>query len=640
MKVEIWRVIIILIFGMNTMTSYAQLQIRPINHLSSSISSNSARVNTTRDTVDLPFWDDFSFSNITADTSLWESNTGTLINGTLGKSAPTVNVASFDGNDLFGNPHNPGGVGSDTVDVLTSQPINLEAVKLDKRDSVWFSFYWQMQGWGEAPEQRDFLMIQFLDKNGTWNEERTLLGSKENIFDSFKKESIQVDHEDYFHSGFQFRFVSVGNSLGPYDAWHIDYVYLNQDRSPLNESLEDRATADPPTPIFSEYTMIPYDVLFDFPDTIYRDISFALATLENRAQNVEFEYTLARYEYPNTDSAKYIEDLYYIEDLDDNFQLPPLGRNTNFIPALNHSYFDKNYDSLFIQTELIFLSADSYFVKSIDGPSDAEVITPFVDENYNYRLNDTIRSYFEIHETLAYDDGSAEYAAGLNKNESELAIYFKTPSQDTLTSIDIYFPQISRPPADAISPSGERIILKVLKKLSNEPVDELRSQEFIIPGGAGLNMFDRFTFDVPIIVSGEFYVTFQQLTNEYIGIGLDNNSTLGTSKISVKIEEEWEQNLKVEGMLMMRPIFEDSDFVVAGVVDNRNLNYSVYPNPADYSLTIQGELDRYELYNVSGKLLKKGQSNRIQVSDLLDGIYLLKIQRGKSYETKKVQIQH
>ncbi|MDW3210364.1 MAG: T9SS type A sorting domain-containing protein [Reichenbachiella sp.] len=633
MKLAVWSVVILMMLSLDTV-SFAQLHIRPINRASNSLATSSgARITATRDTVNLPFWDDFSFSKTAADSTLWESNTGAVINGTLGKVAPTVNVASFDGNDLFGNPHNPGGVGSDTVDVLTSQPIDLEAVKPDKRDSVWLSFYWQMEGLGEVPEQRDFLMLQFLDKKGSWNEELTLLGVADNRFDSFMKESIQINHDDYFHSGFQFRFVSVGNSLGPYDAWHIDYVYLNQDRSPINESLVDRAVTEAPTPIFSEYTMIPYDLLFDFPDTIYHEISFDFATLENKVHPVEFEYTLTNYDYPNTDSAAFNATLFYLNDTDDNFSLPANGRNTNFIPALNDSYF-LGYDSLFIETELIFSSTtDGYFIKSIDGPEGAEVITYLTDDEYNYRLNDTIRSYFEIHEALAYDDGSAEYAAGLNKNRSQLAIHYNIPIADTITYIDIYFPQLNP------SSSGEEILLSVLKDLSGEPSSVLREQTYIIPGGAQLNQFDRFVLDAPVIVSGEFYIGFQQFTNDYIGIGLDNNSLLGTQKIFVNTEDEWEPNNKVEGMIMIRPVFADSDYVVTSV-DEPKPEVVIYPNPANEKLTLQGDFDYYELLDLSGKVLVMDRSRELLISNVQNGIYFLKVYKGANAIVRKIIIQH
>ncbi|WP_420580997.1 T9SS type A sorting domain-containing protein [Reichenbachiella sp.] len=244
-----------------------------------------------------------------------------------------------------------------------------------------------------------------------------------------------------------------------------------------------------------------------------------------------------------------------------------------------------------------------------------------------------MRSYFEIHHTLAYDDGSAEYAAGLNKNKSQLAVYFNIPSADTLTSIDIFFPQLN-PSSDR-----EEIVLSVFKDLSGEPASTLREQTFIIPGGAPLNKFDRFEFDVPIIISGDFYIGLQQFTNDYIGIGLDNNNLLGTRKVFVNTEEEWQPNNKVEGIIMMRPVFSDSDYVVTSV-DNVNSAVVIFPNPANDKLTIQGDFDSYELMDLSGKSIKIGRSNELQTSGFQEGIYFLKVYQGDKAFTKKIIVQH
>ncbi|MEO9967247.1 MAG: T9SS type A sorting domain-containing protein [Reichenbachiella sp.] len=617
-------------------TCYGQLSIRPFGTSNSDEGNSQARSLATRDTINLPFWDDFSFTTITPDTSLWESNTGVFVNGTLGKQAPTINVASFDGVDLSGNPHNPDGVTSITTDVLVSQPIDLEAVASDKQDSVYLSFYWQMEGFGEVPEQKDSLKLDFLNNIGEWNNEFFLLGEAENQSDAFTKHEIKIDREEYFHSGFQFKFTAVGNSTGPFDAWHIDYVYLNQDRAIENESLVDRAVADPPTSIFSQYTNIPYDILFEFPDTIYQDISFEFLTLENKVHPVEFEYTLTNYDYPNTDSAAINATLLYINDVDDNFSIPRFGRNTNSIPALNSSYFT-GFDSLFIEAELIFSStSDGYFVKSVDGVGSEEERTKtfYIDEDYNYRLNDTVRTYFEIHETLAYDDGQAEYAAGLNKTDAQIAVYFNIPSEDTLTHIDIYFPQINP------SSAGKRIFLYVLSDLSGEPRSVRRVEEFIIPGDAQLNEYDRFEFEFPVIVSGEFYIALQQFTNDYIGIGLDNNNLLGLQKIWVNTEDSWSPNLKVEGIIMMRPVFADSDFVVADAAIDEPSQINIYPNPVNQTLHIEGNIESFEVFDPSGRMIYSGQSNSLSTASFLDGIYLLKVRARESTQVHKIIVRH
>ncbi|SMD32021.1 Por secretion system C-terminal sorting domain-containing protein [Reichenbachiella faecimaris] len=631
MHLNVCRFGLILGFVLIVQSSYAQLQVRNINRMprSPSLPSN-ARVKATGDTILLPFWDDFSFSSITPDSILWESNTGVLINGTQGKSSPTLNVASFDGADIFGNPHNPSGVNSELVDVLTSRHIDLSGIPVDKWDSVFFSFYWQMGGLAEVPEQRDALIVEFLDRDEVWNEVFNKSGVEENLHDVFMKEPIQLT-EEYFHAGFQFRFKATGNSLGPYDAWHIDYVYLNIDRYKDNESIRDGAIASTPTSIFSEYTRIPYDVLFNFPDTIYKPIEVELSTFKNVVHLVFVEATLR--------DTLLNQVLDYQDPSSGDIALGSFARGT-FISDEDQIISSADLmtaptDSLFLELEMIFDTKDEYFVSEETNSGSVY----FVDDSYNYRLNDTVRTYHEVHHTLAYDDGSAEYAAGLNKYESQLGIYFNIPSEDTLTAVDIYFPQFSKSADDPVSPTGKEIVLSVLKDLSGSPNSVVRSQEFVIPGSAQLNEFNRFTFDLPIILSGGFYISLQQFTSEYIGIGLDNNSLLGKQKIFVNIEDEWEPNLKVEGMVMVRAIFEDSDFVVSDVRDF-NEELKLFPNPVNDMLTIQGSFDQYELMDLSGKVLMSGNAREFSVSALMNGVYFIKIRIGESTSTRKIVIRH
>ncbi|MEO9803094.1 MAG: T9SS type A sorting domain-containing protein [Reichenbachiella sp.] len=623
MKMFKSRIGLIVCLTICTVTSYAQLLVQPIKRIQNELSHTiQSRVLATKDTISLPFWDDFSFSSITPDSTLWELNTGVLVNGTLGKIAPTINVASFDGNDLNGNPHLSGEGTSIVIDQLTSQPIDLSLVSAAKRASVYLSFYWQMGGLGEVPENKDSLRLEFKDATGEWVKVFDLAGVPENRHEGFTKHAIQIELDEYFHSGFQFQFTAVGNSGGPYDTWHIDYVYLNQDRTIDSESIIDRAIASLPSSMFSQYTMIPYDVLFDFPDSIYKSIDVEISTLQNNIHPVSYQYSLR---------DTLLNSILYNIPATTGPPLANLGRNTINVAAANSANLQAAAtDSLFLESELILRTSDDFFITEINGSDTVYLVDPF----YNYRLNDTVRRYHEIHQTLAYDDGQAEYAAGLNKNEAQIAVYFNIPSQDTLTHVDIYFPQINP------SASGERIILSILSDTTGAARDVMRLQEFVITGGAGLNVFDRFTFDIPVIVSGEFYVALQQFTNDYIGIGLDNNNLIGTQKIVVNTEGRWTRNAKVEGIIMLRPVFADSDFVVAGTNDLMSAELNVYPNPTDNILNIEGEFDHYELFNLSGRMITSGITNHLSVQALLDGIYLLKVSTGQTIETHKIIVRH
>ena len=79
-----------------------------------------------------------------------------------------------------------------------------------------------------------------------------------------------------------------------------------------------------------------------------------------------------------------------------------------------------------------------------------------------------------------------------------------------------------------------------------------------------------------------------------------------------------------------------------GFENNENLNISCYPNPAHDMLFIENTSDlninKLEIYSPSGKLIKEASlinnsNNRINVTDLNTGIYILKL-----YDNKKVII--
>ncbi|UXX78757.1 T9SS type A sorting domain-containing protein [Reichenbachiella carrageenanivorans] len=621
------RIGLLVWFVFIALTSQAQLEVRPIPIQVPLSGQHGVRVADVGDTLSLPFWDDFSFASLIPSEELWASNTGAIINGTLGKISPTVNVVSFDGIDLTGNPHQPPtAVGSAATDVLTSKPINL-LLPVEKQDSVYFSFFWQMRGYGEVPEHKDSLKVFFKNKHGEWIMQFEKQGLEENLHETFTKEMIQIESDDFFHEGFQFRFQAAGNGTGPFDIWNIDYVYLNQDRHETDESLWDRAFGSMPSSMFSQYTMIPYDVIFDFPDTIYQDMTLEMTTLED-----------GRF-FPTYDF--YIRDtltksLLYTQPTATANPINNFGRNTVQVDAIKSADLQSiATDSLFLELEFIFNTDDGFFVSAHNPtatPSSADTVY-LNDPFYNYRLNDTIRSYHEVHETLAYDDGSAEYAAGLNKVEGQLAVSFVLPSSDTLTHVDIYFPQINPLPA------GERITLSVLSQLTDDDVDVRRSQDFFISGGAGVNEFSRFTFETPVIVNGEFFIVMKQYTSDYIGIGLDKDNLLGKQKIFMNIENGWEPNYKVDGMVMIRAGFANSDFVVSDV-EYKIGQLNIFPNPVQYTLNVQGIFDYYEIMDLSGQTLKSGRTQQVEVSDLVNGLYLIRITSGPLSETRKIVVQH
>ena len=102
--------------------------------------SNLKIIPATLDTIDLPFFDDFSKDNIYPDAGLWlDSNV--FINRDYPIAPPTLGVATFDGVSKSGCPYDTTLTNSGAslpADTLTSKPINLFL-----SDSVYLTFFWQ-----------------------------------------------------------------------------------------------------------------------------------------------------------------------------------------------------------------------------------------------------------------------------------------------------------------------------------------------------------------------------------------------------------------------------------------------------------------------------------------------------------------
>ena len=209
---------------------------KPIAKNKSNSESNQARISTNQvnsDTTTLPFWDDFSYNGQNPNANFWLYGNDVLINSGEGINPPTLNVATFDGINATGGPHSDSEF-VEPADSLISRPIDLSILPESKRATVYLSFFWQMQGRGELPDERDSIRLQFFTKDAQWVTQWVVTGGQKNAFDVFQKQYVAIRDSKYYHSGFKFKFQNFGKTNGPFDAWHLDYIYLNQDRVSTN----------------------------------------------------------------------------------------------------------------------------------------------------------------------------------------------------------------------------------------------------------------------------------------------------------------------------------------------------------------------------------------------------------------------
>ncbi len=106
------------------------------------------------DTLNLPFFDDFSAAKVYPDAARW-TNHAVFVNPDFPVDPPSINVATFDGLDPQGNAYE--GINGNifgAADTLTSQAINLSS--FDPSDSLVLSFFYQAQGRSfEVLEEKD-----------------------------------------------------------------------------------------------------------------------------------------------------------------------------------------------------------------------------------------------------------------------------------------------------------------------------------------------------------------------------------------------------------------------------------------------------------------------------------------------------
>ncbi len=181
------------------------------------------------DTMDLPFFDDFSdyfnkkFDNYYwPDTARWVDRQA-FVNDNLPKDPMSVGVVTLDGVNFLGQPYNwlatNAGASADT---LTSVPLKLEG-----KSNVILSFYYQAGGISSyGPEFSDKLVLEFKDVDTVWTEMWSTSGISDDS--TFFRVMVPVDSSYHLFDGFQFRFRNYATLHTNGDFWHLDYIELDE----------------------------------------------------------------------------------------------------------------------------------------------------------------------------------------------------------------------------------------------------------------------------------------------------------------------------------------------------------------------------------------------------------------------------
>lgn len=643
--------ILLLLLGLAT-TSMAQLRRVHLPRQPSGAvrTENSAGRTQAGTALELPFFDDFSkpFNDLYADTSLWESSYSTWLSDGMAIHPPTLFVATFDGLDSAGRAYNPNEVlASGYTDALTSHAIDLSAdkVSIAERPTVYLSFFYQWQGNVEAPDEKDFLELDFKTAEADgWETVMTIFPKENPDATVFYDTILQISGDRFFHNQFRFRFRSYGRQSGPFDSWHVDYVYLNKGRTANDLSFPDRAISTQLGPLFGPYRAMPRNHFLSNAQLTppafeiqnmknveaainFRTIGYFSSTDLDTKNTISYETVISKATPINiTDNVIFAREhrsvrMDTLPDIHDPQQFPP----------------DPGIDSTLIRLTLALQTRDDIPIE----PDSNGDYTP----NYRpirFTVNDTLTADYVLSSYYAYDDGVGEYGAGLIEPGNLVAYQFEIDTtyglkQDTLVGFDISFPPY------AIT-SNQTVDFYIYHDDGGVPGE----QWLRIPSRRvlrkGVNEFQRIEF-LPALLIDEpkFYIGWKEPLAGEVVVGLDVSNDTG-DRIYVNTTGSWYQNEDVRGSLMLRPVFG------SGVVDTRVgveeaeiASSALYPNPNHGTFYIDGQPEDISIISLTGEPVSFSSQRQplrteIRIHSSHPGLYIARYLAGGKLKTEKIII--
>lgn len=559
---------------------------------------------TAADTIELPFFDDFSEHSFTPATKWWSDNYA-FVNNTYSDQQITVGMATLDALDSSGKLYETASSEGFEADHLTSRPLNLN---FPSSDNIWLSFYYQPGGLGDEPESNDSLTLQFYAPGeARWYSVWETPGI---AVEKFKSMIIRIENPRYLKKGFKFRFVNWASlstnfnepsMIGNCDHWNIDYVYLDRNRNAADTAIADVAFRTPLRSILKTHEAMPWK-------------QFRQVYLQEMGSYIPIHYR-------NNDMIT--------RNVTRNFEIRDMFTNT-----VSHS-FSAGATNIDPFTNVDYNAGLIYTFNNNNSDSALFKITCYLKtDDFDPKENDTITYNQVFSNYFAFDDGSSEGGYGINGQGSRnamVAYRFKSYLQDTIRAISICF-------NDSYLNSNQRAFdLMIWDDNNGLPGNIIYSFEnVLVEPGDEINGFHTYVLPDGVAVSGEFYAGWKQRSETFLSAGFDVN-TPHRGRQFYWLNGVWLQSQK-EGSIMIRPVVgaplkttssDDVNPVIAKT-------YRMWPNPAsDYinldcdDLALSGSA-YVTIIDFQGKeFMKVPYSERIDISSLKPGMYTVITLSGK-----------
>ena len=544
---------------------------------------------------------------------LWKDRT-TWRNFTRGVNPPTIGVATFDGINEEGLSYNIANVNSyGLADELTSKALKMGSHL--SADSLYLSFFYQYQGNGDSPEVEDSLVLQFWSPlENKWNSIwKTTSGSSS----EFTQVMIPIKNPNYFVDGFQIRFQNYGTLSGAVDHWHLDYIYINTSRAYDDYNQPDLAFRYNITSLLNKYTSMPWEHYISNPSG-FMGSNMTASFFNTNSITESFENHTLEVLYNGT-SQTTIAGPAIVPDF-----LSQTEFTHSYDPKGAGYFFDPNVNTLNADFEV-----KSYFSHPGDFNTDNDTAV-YTQSFYNY---------------YGYDDNSPEGGYYVLADNVSIAQRFTSVIKDTLRAIQIHFEPV------AFNAETEPFYLTIWESNNGVPGDVLfQNLALNKPSYIGFENdgFVEYGLESHIVLpAGDFFIGIQQTTKSRINIGFDINND-NSDRIYYNVGGSW-FNTSLSGTLMMRAVFKSplDKFILAtepqkDIVEFKKFNVDIYPNPFEGKIhIISDEQLQYNCFDLTGKLIQAGTCfNEIDFSNLVSGIYILKLRNLKGEVQTKKLIKH
>jgi hypothetical protein len=569
------------------------------------------------DTLELPFFDDFSRNSIFPSSALWEDQ-DVFVNFSYGINPPSIGVATLDAIDSTGFIYEHASYEPFEADHLTSLPINLEGAGND----VFLSFYYQTPGnvrqlGGDYPQVEDSLFLEFFTPLDTsWTVVWKIPGPGKDSLVPFKQIVLPVDQAEYLVKGFKFRFRNLA-SISDFkdsrgremncDFWNLDYVLLDKGRSLTDTVHHDVAVFSPIGTLIRNYESMPWK-------------HFRKVYLSEMGSTIPLNYI-------NQDNiTRNVTRNFVIEDVYNNIVAHSYtGGALNIDP----------WDTIYYKSTLLYT-----FNSTRENTALFKITAYLITDDFDQKINDTVIFYQTFGDYFAYDDGTPEAGYGIDgagAQRASVACQFKSEIPDSLLAVQIYFNQSFQNANDVY------FNLVVWADNDGKPGEAIYREEALKPVFTdSLMEFYTYKLSETVPVDGVFYVGWEQTSETFLNVGFDIGGK-SYKRLFYTINEFWNKS-QFTGDLMIRPVI--SSGFVTGIPDTpEEVRFNVYPNPTSSELIISigrnSFLSRIKIYNTFGKLIRiiDAPNDKINVSDLDDGLYIIEIQTsGKTGRKKFLKI--